>query len=89
MTTGDPWSTRAARKLRADTIKKQPLCQLRLDGCTGISTTADHIIPRSQRPELTLVRSNLQGACAACNMKRSNNPIEAMRPAPALQAFFG
>jgi 5-methylcytosine-specific restriction endonuclease McrA len=88
MTAINPWSTRAGRQLRARVIQEEPTCQLQIPGvCTGISDTADHIIPRSQRPELTLVRSNLQGACLACNMKRSNNPIDAMRPAPALNYF--
>ena len=88
MTAKDPWKTRAGRKLRAQVILEEPTCRLQLDGCTGVSDTADHIIPRSQRPDLVLVRSNCQGACAWCNMKRSNNPIEAMRPAKALE-FFG
>ncbi len=40
-------STRAWRRLRAEVIKAEPSCWLRLPGCTHISTTADHIIPVS------------------------------------------
>lgn len=82
------WNTGPGRKLRKQVLAEEPTCRLQLPGvCTGVSTTADHIIPQSQRPDLVLVRSNLQGACAPCNRKRSNNPIEAMRPAPALSYF--
>jgi 5-methylcytosine-specific restriction endonuclease McrA len=80
-------STWAWRKLRAQVIQEEPTCRLRLPGCTGTSTTADHIIPRSQRPDLTLVRRNCQGACDHCNRKRSNAAIDALRPAPALRYF--
>ena len=87
MTVQDAWHTRAARRLRDQVIREEPTCRLRLDGCTGLSTTVDHIIARSKRPDLVLVRSNLQGACAKCNYKRGRDPIEELRPAPALSYF--
>lgn len=68
-------STRAWRKLRAQVIREEPTCRLRLAGCTGLSTTGDHIIPVSARPDLRYVRANVQGACASCNYKRGHTPI--------------
>lgn len=46
--------------------------------CTRVSTTADHIIPKSVRPDLAMVRTNLRGACLACNKARNTTPIEAL-----------
>lgn len=87
MTARDPWRTRAARKLQAQVIREEPTCRLRLDGCTGVSTTADHILTRASRPDLVLVRSNLQGACAHCNYKRGQLPISHVATPPALGFF--
>ena len=50
----------------------QPTCQLRLEGCTLVATHVDHVIPRSLRPDLTMVRANLRGSCRSCNLKRGN-----------------
>lgn len=61
---------RAWRKLRDRVVAEEPHCWLQLPGCTGASTTADHIIPRSVRPDLTMARSNLRGACEPCNKRR-------------------
>ena len=68
-------STRAWRRLRAEVIKAEPSCWLRLPGCTHISTTADHIIPVSVRPDLRMVRANCRGACRHCNYKRGHLPV--------------
>lgn len=67
--------TRAWRRLAQQTIRRQPLCQLRLPGCTQYSTTADHIIPVAQRPDLALNPANTQGACKHCNYSRGRTPI--------------
>lgn len=83
------------RHLRTQVIREEPTCRLQLEGCTTITTTADHIIPRSQRPELTLVRSNCRGACESCNLRRGNRDLDKMRadearktgPPPALGFF--
>lgn len=83
-------STRRLRKLRLEVLREQPLCQLRLEGCTGISDTVDHIYPVSQFPQLREVKANLQGSCWACNRLRGALPISALpqrEPPPAL-AFF-
>jgi len=77
----------SASEIGNQDVANEPTCRLRLDGCTGVSTTADHIIPRSQRPELTLTRANLQGACRRCNSKRGNNPIQANTRPRALSFF--
>lgn len=81
------YSSTAWRKLRAQVIKEEPTCQLKLDGCTGVSETADHIIPRSINSALALVRSNCQGACRSCNNLRGNRDLESVIRPPAL-AFF-
>lgn len=39
----------------------------------------DHIIPRSKKPELSLVFSNLQVLCGLCNMGKSNKIIKDFR----------
>jgi 5-methylcytosine-specific restriction endonuclease McrA len=63
-------------KLRETVIYEEPLCTLGFpDICTGWSTTADHVTPRSKRPDLTLERSNLKGACQECNRARGNLPM--------------
>lgn len=61
---------RAWRYLRDQVVREEPICWLQLPGCTTASTTADHVIPRSERPDLTMVRTNLRGACQSCNLKR-------------------
>ena len=84
-------STWASRKLRAQVLREEPLCRIGLPGCTKISTQVDHILPWAQRPDLALVRANLQGACASCNMAKGSSPPGVLRAAlerPALR-FFG
>ena len=67
---GDPRSTYAWQQLRLQVIREEPLCTLRLPGCTTYSTTADHIVAVALRPDLALERSNCRGACAHCNYAR-------------------
>lgn len=87
MTATNPWQTRQARKLRAQILREQPTCQIRLPGCRGVADSVDHILPVSQRPELVLEPTNLQSACSYCNRKRSNAPLDTLKPAPALSYF--
>jgi len=80
------------RKLRDRVVKEEPTCRIQLPGCTGRSTTADHILPRWLRPDLTLVRSNLRGACDHCNKSlgqkmRASLPAMHVEP-PQVEAFF-
>jgi 5-methylcytosine-specific restriction endonuclease McrA len=89
----DPRSTAAWRRLVARVITEEPHCWLQLDGCTGASNTGDHVIAVTDRPDLALVRANVHGACASCNSRRGNLPIEALilgsndGPAAALSIF--
>lgn len=63
--------TRAWRKLRDQVVEQEPDCRLRYAGiCTGASTTADHIVPIAERPDLALERANLRGSCEPCNLHR-------------------
>ena len=59
---GRPW-----RRLREQVLRRDPYCTIRGPKCTGLSTTVDHVIPLSQRPDLGHDPANLRGACAACN----------------------
>lgn len=55
---------RAYRQARA-ALLGQP-CALRLPGCTGVATTADHVIPVSRGG----AAGPLRAACAHCNSAR-------------------
>ncbi len=66
----DVRGTRRYRKVRDQVVREEPICWLQFPGCTTRSTTADHVIPFAERPDLAMVRSNLRGACASCNRKR-------------------
>ena len=87
------------QKLRLQVIEEEPVCRLRLSCCTWRSTTADHIIPVSHRPDLKYMRQNLRGSCQPCNMRRKARPLSEVRaedkrlrrpaskPAAALEFF--
>lgn len=86
------WAWRGPGQLRDQVVAEEPHCWLGLEGCTGASTTGDHVIPVTDRPDLALVRANVHGACGSCNYKRGNLPIESLnlrtdRPASALSIF--
>jgi 5-methylcytosine-specific restriction endonuclease McrA len=88
---GDPRSTRAWRRLRDLVVLEEPVCQLRLLGCTYFSQTADHIVAYRDAPHLALVRSNLRGACQSCNWRRGTfdlDTITTLDLAPDALAFF-
>ena len=72
-------TSRRWRRLRDQVVREEPLCRLRLDCCTVVSTTADHIVPVRYRPALKYVRRNLRGACQPCNMRRGARPLSAVR----------
>lgn len=73
-------NTYAWTKLRDQVVSEEPVCWLGFpDICTHVSTTADHVIPRSVRPDLAMSRSNLRGACGPCNRARSTTPVESLR----------
>lgn len=75
----DPRSTRAWRALRDRVVREEPTCTLRLPGCTHATTTADHIVPVIDRPDLAMVRTNLRGSCTACNLARGRGTNEPKR----------
>lgn len=91
----DPRSTRAWRQLVTRVVAEEPHCWLQLEGCTGVSTTGDHVIPVVDRPDLALDRTNIRGACRPCNDKRGRLPIDELNlgsntdaePAAALTIF--
>lgn len=90
MVAGDPRNTRAWKKLSAQVVREEPLCWLRLPGCTRFSTTGDHIHSVYDRPDLALVRANVRGACKHCNSsrgRRAPRPVSATPRAPALDWF--
>jgi phage terminase large subunit-like protein len=63
----DPAYRGAWPKLRAQVLREEPTCQLRLPGCTITSTDCDHIIPKDAGG--TNERSNLRGLCRSCHKK--------------------
>jgi 5-methylcytosine-specific restriction endonuclease McrA len=90
------YRSNAWKTLARQVVREEPICWLRLPGCTIRSTTADHIIPVSQQPDLLLVRANVRGACRRCNTARHSLPVSALpalrgrrQPAPALALFDG
>ena len=72
----DPRGTRAWYVLRDQVISEEPLCWLRLPGCSMLSTTADHVIPWVDAPHLAMERHNLRGACLPCNSRRGRKRID-------------
>ena len=85
-------STSRWRRLRAQVVAKEPDCRIGITAvCTGVSDTADHIIPRSLRPDLMFERSNLRGACHACNSSLGNGGIarSRLKITPACLAIAG
>ena len=89
----DPRTTRAWRKLKTQVIAEEPICRLGYPGiCTIRSTTADHIQPVAQRPDLGMDRANHRGACQPCNehrnhASRTTPPAPKAAPPPALRFF--
>ena len=53
-------------------LSEEPLCQVHLKrGEVVPSDQVDHIIPLAERPDLRLVRLNLQGICGPCNQEKN------------------
>lgn len=68
---GPGYRARRAEVLRPDADGSPKLCELRLPGCTGVATTADHVTPVS----LGGRDSVLVPACSHCNSSRGNRTI--------------
>ena len=77
---GWEWTRRVRRVIERD----GGVCRVRLPGCTGVATTADHVIGvaewRGRRLPADGVdaEDNLQASCRACNEARR---VEQSRPA--------
>jgi 5-methylcytosine-specific restriction protein A len=57
------------RPVRAAILRRDPHCRIRLEGCTTVSTEADHVVPTSEGGSHSV--GNGQGACASCHAKRT------------------
>ncbi len=53
------------RKARADQLKRQPRCELGLDGCTIRATEVDHVIGAAADPD----HRHLRSVCTPCHRK--------------------
>ena len=79
--------TYAWRKLSQQVVREEPTCRLRLSRCTGVSTSADHIVSAQAHPELFFERSNCQGACSNCNNDKGSRRMSDLH-APKALSFF-
>lgn len=58
----------AWEKLREVVIKSEPLCRrCRAKGKLNLAEEVHHVIPIRERPDLRLVRSNLEPLCRPCH----------------------
>lgn len=63
-------STTRWRVLRAYVLRRDRyLCRIGAQGCTGLATHVDHIVPREMGG--TDVETNLRAACEPCNLGRA------------------
>lgn len=62
------YSTPEWRAVRAEVLREEPFCRC---GCGAESDTVDHIIPRRERPDLALVRSNLRAMYSRCHNRHT------------------
>jgi 5-methylcytosine-specific restriction endonuclease McrA len=59
------------------------VCQIRLPGCQGRATTADHVIPVMVAPEREMDPTNLRAACIPCNLRRGTRTVDRLGPLPS------
>src|ERR1044072_844853 len=69
------------RKQRPRILKRDPLCKLGFDGCTGKSTVVDHIVPYVIAQKAVVSDEELQGVCQSCHNKKTNAEAVAARAA--------
>jgi 5-methylcytosine-specific restriction endonuclease McrA len=60
------YTSAAWRLLRAQVLREVPWCQCP-ERCGRRSVDVDHIVPRSERPDLELVRMNLRALSRKCH----------------------
>lgn len=65
--------TRADRNLRDQVVREEPVCWLQYTGCTGRSTTADHVIPFEERPDLAMIRPTSAAHAHHATRKRGSS----------------
>jgi 5-methylcytosine-specific restriction endonuclease McrA len=70
----------AYRRNRGITLRREPSCHWRLPGCTGRSTTADHLVAVSRGGSNDL--GNLVGSCRHCNEARGRDLGNQTKTAP-------
>jgi 5-methylcytosine-specific restriction endonuclease McrA len=70
---GRPW-----QRIRQQVLREEPSCYW----CGQPSTTVDHVIPLSKRPDLAHVRSNLRGCCRWCNTSKGTRAAPRRRRQP-------
>lgn len=77
--TGRPWL-----RIRKQVLARDPICTI----CWARpSTTVDHIVPLSLRPDLAHVLTNLRGACLSCNSAGGARITNAKRAAQGLPPY--
>lgn len=89
--TGSDWGGRRAAEWTAAVLAAYggpgvARCWLQLDGCLGLATTGDHLLPRKDRPDLAYVVANGKPACRPCNSKRQGTPIHRLHQLGATRA---
>lgn len=82
-------NTAAWRSLRLRVLAEEPVCRICWE---APSTEVDHIVPLTDRLDLAMVRSNLQGACRRCNRRKgvqsTTRRLEPERPRPRALDIF-
>lgn len=65
-------NSEAWHRLRRVVLAEQPLCAHCLErGELTEASHVDHIVPRHERPDLALDRSNLQSLCHSCHSRKT------------------
>ncbi len=60
--------------LRRSVLREEPLCRMKLDGCTHFAEEVDHIEPLSLGGHPT-DRDNLQPLCHSCHVKKTQRDV--------------
>jgi 5-methylcytosine-specific restriction protein A len=67
------YHTAAWKRLARVVLSEQPVCVGYQRECSMPATDVDHIEPLAKRPDLALVRTNLQGLCKACHTRKTGD----------------
>ena len=83
------WGGRRAQAWSAAVLQEHgTTCWLRLDGCTLVATTGDHVLSRHTHPHLAYDVSNGRPACLHCNSSRGATERGAARVVVDKRAVF-